>query len=300
MKPQDPRPAPDHQIMEKIEGALRRQDRARPAGALPVWVKAALLGAGLSLAGCASDKAGEPSARDTATAPATLPADPSATVVTPPADPPMVPSADGTPLAMTPDTVAAADPTVPGAMQVGPVGPTGPAEVPMKTPLTADLGSAEVTGMLPPASGAYGAPPMQGISLGVISPSNGVAYGAPPMTGPTTPSGVLRLSVLSAIPATVPAQLRTLSLAYLRNLRSCLTVADRATPLADGGIMVRLLFSEGRLKMTTVTGSASKDATVLRCMAEAKGRLQAVTPATPSPEAKAYTKPVEINLSWTR
>jgi len=63
---------------------------------------------------------------------------------------------------------------------------------------------------------------------------------------------------------------------------------------------VRLLFSEGRLKMTTVTGSASQDATVKRCIAEAKGKVQVVTPATPSPEAKAYTKPIEMKLSWTR
>jgi len=273
-------------ILDRIEAVQKRLADGRPGVGLPVWVKAALLGAGLTLAaGCAKDPAGQAAPQDT---PVALPG----TMDAPP------PEAMDAPLPEVKVEVPTGDAT--GTMEADtPLTPVTP-----KEPLPSDLvGSTQTNGMVPQGLGAYGAPPMQGdIGVGQIGPisitSQGVAYGAPPMTGPTT--GTLRMTASPSVPADAPEDIRRTAMIFHRILRACLVAADRSSPLAPGDINLRMIFSEGLLKSMQVTGSRAQDVAVKRCLAETNRKVQTLAPAVPSPEAKAYARPIDLKFSWTR
>ncbi|MBU1069089.1 hypothetical protein KJ975_05905 [Myxococcota bacterium] len=285
MKPTEPSPNFRDPILDRIEAVQKRLADGRPGVGLPVWVKAALLGAGLTLAaGCAKDPAGKAASQDApATLPGTMDAPPEAMDAPPPEVKVEVPTGDAT-------GTMAADP---------PVTPLTP-----KEPVPSDLvGSTQTNGMVPQGLGAYGAPPMQGdIGVGQIGPisitSQAPAYGAPPMTGPTT--GTLRMTASPSVPADAPEAIRRTAMILHRILRACLVAADRSSPLEPGDINLRMTFSEGRLKSMQVTGSRAQDVAVKRCLAETNRKVQTLVPASPSPEAKAYAKPIDLKFSWTR
>ncbi|PKN43784.1 MAG: hypothetical protein CVU59_13345, partial [Deltaproteobacteria bacterium HGW-Deltaproteobacteria-17] len=266
MKPTETNPAHVDSILERMEDVQRKMADRRPAAGLPVWVKAALMGAGLTLAaGCAKEPAereaapqdspapqGTPAARD---APPQVMDAPPVAMDAPPPVRPEVPTTDATGT-MTADATTPGeprDPKLPGGI----VGP--------------DAGA-----MVPQWLGAYGAPPMQGtISIGPIGPMNGnsqgVVYGAPPMTGPEM--ATLRVTATPSVPADAPEELRRTAMIFHRILRSCLVTADRTSPLVPGGINLRMIFSEGRIKSLQVTGSLAQDATVKRCLAETNRKV---------------------------
>ncbi|PKN25646.1 MAG: hypothetical protein CVU65_08165 [Deltaproteobacteria bacterium HGW-Deltaproteobacteria-22] len=293
MKPNQPSPILRDPILDRIEAVQKRLAEGRPGVGLPVWVKAALLGAGLTLAtGCAKDPAGQAAPQD---APAALPG----TMDAPP------PEAMDAP----PEAMDAPPPEVKVEVPTGDATGTMVADPPLtpvtpKEPLPSDLvGSTQTNGMVPQGLGAYGAPPMQGdIGVGQIGPISitrqAPAYGAPPMPGPTT--GTLRMAASPSVPADAPEAIRRTAMIFHRILRACLISADRNSPLAPGDINLRMTFSEGRLKSMQVTGSRAQDVAVKRCLAETNRKVQTLAPAVPSPEAKAYAKPIDLKFSWTR
>jgi hypothetical protein len=171
MKPNEPRTESGDPILKKIETAARRFDAGRPGGRIPVWVGAALLGAGLTLApGCAG---GGTKTLEGGPPPAGLNQD-----------------------ASTPPVEAAPEPPSPSPME--PVAP--PTEAYGAPPMEAAPEPPMPVEEVPPATGAYGAPPMK-VAPPPMKPDKGnmtpppmkpepmnvPAYGGPPVVGPVGP-----------------------------------------------------------------------------------------------------------------